>query len=89
MPDHGRTLKTHAYAKCNKPNTKGQRFHLHEVLRLGRFSSFEVARGSGEGDGELLLYGCRVAVWCDEDVLELVATVVQYTVNILMPLKNA
>lgn len=80
MLEHGRTLKTHAYAKGNKPNTKGQRFHLYEVLRLGKFISFEVARGLGEGKGEelLLFYGCHISVWCDKKVLESVVVVVQH-----------
>lgn len=90
MLEHGRTLKTHACAKRNKPNTKGQRFHLYEVLRLGKFISFEVARGLGEGKGEelLLFYGCHISVWCDKKKFWNQWWWWYNTVNILISLKN-
>lgn len=51
---------------------------MYEVLRLGKCISFEAARGGeGEGNRELLLYGCCVSVWCDEKDVELAVMAVQ------------
>ena len=67
------------YAKWNKLVTKNTRyFHFYEVPRVFRLIETEsrtvVARGFGEGEGELFFHGYGVWDAGDEKVLEIYCT---------------
>lgn len=72
-----------SFAKLKKPDAKGvMRYHLHEMSRTDksteRGSRLVVAGGWRKGKREWLFNGCRVSVWDDEIVLELVVMVTQH-----------
>ena len=59
---------------CQEQKDKYHLFYLYEAARAVKLTETEsrmvVARGWGEGDGELLS-GFRVSVWGDENILEM------------------